>query len=217
MFFNSLLHFKEILTWQFAFLFTFFFLFFFHFLCSLYAYFLFVTYSRHLFLHGLLIHHLPTFCHLLPSPSSSWPTRSSLVCFLIAYFHHLLPCNLLVHHLPIFSSLACIVSSLFVACLRCLLIAYLHHLFITFVCHLLVAYPCCIFIIYLHRMLAPCSFVCHMLKYPLNMLFLAHYLLVTCFLSHPFFLHDTTPLLACVGSKVRNNEANYNSSHLPLK
>jgi hypothetical protein len=87
---------------------------------------LFVTYSHHLLLHGLLIHHLPTFCHLLPSPSSSWPIRSSLVCFLIAYFHHFLPCNLLVHPLPTFSSLAYIVSSLFVACLRLLLIAYLH-------------------------------------------------------------------------------------------
>jgi hypothetical protein len=186
-----------------------------------------VTYSHHLLLHGLLIHHLPTFCHLFPSTPSSWPTRSSLVCLFITCSHHLLPCNLLLHHLPTFSSLACTVSSLFVARLHRLLIvcrtftSFIHRLPTSPIHHLCVSPIYCLPMLhihhYLHHMLVPRSLVCHMFRYMLNMLLLAHYLLVTCFLSHPFFLHDTTRLLACVDFKVRNNKVNYNSSHLPLK
>jgi hypothetical protein len=121
-------------------------------------------------------------CHLFPSPPSSQPIHSSLVCLLIAYLHGLLPHDLLVHHLHAFSLPAYIVKSLFVVYLHHLLIACLHHLLITFMCHLLIACLCCLFIIYLCCLLVPCSLACHMLKYLLNLLFLAHCLLVTCFL-----------------------------------
>jgi hypothetical protein len=83
-----------------------------------------------------------------------------------------------------------------------LLVTYSHHLLL----HNLL----------IHHMFVPRSLACQMLRYSLNMLFLAHCLLIACFFSRLFFLHGTTSL-TCVGSKVRNKEANYSSSHLPLK
>ncbi len=156
------------------------------------------------------------FC-LSPTPITSFFMAYLFITYLpfVTCSHHLLPHSLLAHHLFSFSS----PPSLWPLCpsFAYLLITCLHHVFITFVCHLLIAFLCCLFIIYLYHMLVLYSLACHMLRYLLNMLFLAHYLLVACFLSHPFFLHGINPLLACVGSKVRNKEANYSSSHLPLK
>lgn len=119
-------------------------------------------------------------------------------CFsFVIYSHRLFPHNLPIHDLLtcsfIASLLACfsictyLLICLFAHCLPAYLLA--SSLSICITCH---ALPTCV----------AWSFTCRLFKYPLNLLFLVHHLL----------LYGTTPLFTCVGSKARNKEANSNSS-----